>query len=478
MPSKSKAQQRFMGMVHGVQKGTVDPDDVSDKVKKAAKGMSKKSAKTYASTKHKGLPNKVKKENEMSEIEKFREYIRAEIVDILNEEEGKRKIYVLPGKEAPKGKKVHKGPRGGTFFYGTDKEKQDYEAGEEEPMQEPEEEPIDSPEEEPVEEPVAEPEQEPSDVAMEPAEQWLNRYTDEYQGNIDEKTAAEFVYDNWEEITGVPYDPEEHGGKFPNEVYDFMEIAGLDFDDFAEEFQNYAEGEIDRFGGYEDDDNEPPEGFEGNRDDVDWSGPMVRDFFDQGYDKNDEDAMQFAIENWDQLEDTSFAEWDPDFGLPPGVQEFIDSLGLDVDNVEELIQQERRYDMDQEDDSEWEEPWDDGSTGDIEEPEDDEEYGGDEVPPGDDEEDYWDSEHGGKYYTDDEEDDEEDTVTDDDLNDLPEGETFKITDDRGTDSYYKRVGTNSKGYATFKEVDPKTGKTRGRETALHSSFIKSIKAVK
>ena len=49
----SKAQQKFMGMVHATQKGEKAP---SKAVAKAAKGMSKKAAKDYASTKHKGLP--------------------------------------------------------------------------------------------------------------------------------------------------------------------------------------------------------------------------------------------------------------------------------------------------------------------------------------------------------------------------------------------------------------------------------------
>jgi hypothetical protein len=62
MPAKSKAQQRFMGMVHGLQKGTINPSDVSNAVKKVAKTMKKKSAKDYASTKHTGKPEKV---NEM-----------------------------------------------------------------------------------------------------------------------------------------------------------------------------------------------------------------------------------------------------------------------------------------------------------------------------------------------------------------------------------------------------------------------------
>ena len=58
MPAQSKAQQRFMGMVHAVQKG--DMEAPSKEVEKAADSMSDKDAKDFASTKHKGLPDKVK----------------------------------------------------------------------------------------------------------------------------------------------------------------------------------------------------------------------------------------------------------------------------------------------------------------------------------------------------------------------------------------------------------------------------------
>ena len=51
--AKSKAQQKFMGMVHAAQKGE---KPASKEVAKAAKGMSKKAAKDFAKTKHKGLP--------------------------------------------------------------------------------------------------------------------------------------------------------------------------------------------------------------------------------------------------------------------------------------------------------------------------------------------------------------------------------------------------------------------------------------
>ncbi len=57
--SKSKSQQRFMGMVHALQKGEISPSDVGSSVEKAAASMSDKDAEDFASTKHKGLPEKV-----------------------------------------------------------------------------------------------------------------------------------------------------------------------------------------------------------------------------------------------------------------------------------------------------------------------------------------------------------------------------------------------------------------------------------
>ena len=42
MPSKSKAQQRFMGLVHAYKKGDVPASKVRKSVKDASKSMSKK----------------------------------------------------------------------------------------------------------------------------------------------------------------------------------------------------------------------------------------------------------------------------------------------------------------------------------------------------------------------------------------------------------------------------------------------------
>jgi hypothetical protein len=53
----SKKQQKFMGMVHAAQKGE---KPASKEVAKVAKDMGKKDARDFASTKHKGLPEKKK----------------------------------------------------------------------------------------------------------------------------------------------------------------------------------------------------------------------------------------------------------------------------------------------------------------------------------------------------------------------------------------------------------------------------------
>jgi hypothetical protein len=80
MPSKSKSQQRFMGMVHAYKKGELK--NASADVKKAAKSMSKKDTKDFASTKHKGKPEKVKQET------KVRSLIRKMVREMMAEDFG------------------------------------------------------------------------------------------------------------------------------------------------------------------------------------------------------------------------------------------------------------------------------------------------------------------------------------------------------------------------------------------------------
>ena len=56
MPALSKKQQRFFGIVRAIQKGEQTP--TTPETAKAAADMKKTDVKKFASTKHKGLPNK------------------------------------------------------------------------------------------------------------------------------------------------------------------------------------------------------------------------------------------------------------------------------------------------------------------------------------------------------------------------------------------------------------------------------------
>ena len=78
MPSVSKQQQKFFGVVKAMQKGDTPK---KGKAGKAAKSMSKDDVDDFASTKHKGLPKKAKKEM------KVRELIKKLVREIMTEEQ-------------------------------------------------------------------------------------------------------------------------------------------------------------------------------------------------------------------------------------------------------------------------------------------------------------------------------------------------------------------------------------------------------
>ena len=63
MPSKSKTQQRLMGLAYAYKTGDVKAKDLNpeyaDEIKKLAKSMTEKQLKDFAKTKHKNLPEKV-----------------------------------------------------------------------------------------------------------------------------------------------------------------------------------------------------------------------------------------------------------------------------------------------------------------------------------------------------------------------------------------------------------------------------------
>jgi hypothetical protein len=80
MPAKSKQQQKFFGVVKSMQAGDTPKKGEAGKV---AKDMSKKEVDKYASTKHKGLPKKVKQET--MKKSKLKEIIREEFFKALEE---------------------------------------------------------------------------------------------------------------------------------------------------------------------------------------------------------------------------------------------------------------------------------------------------------------------------------------------------------------------------------------------------------
>ena len=74
MPASSKAQQRFFGVVKAMQKGDKPKKGEAGKI---AKQMSKKDVDKYASTKHKGKPEKVKREMKVRNL--IKKMVREEL---------------------------------------------------------------------------------------------------------------------------------------------------------------------------------------------------------------------------------------------------------------------------------------------------------------------------------------------------------------------------------------------------------------
>jgi len=89
--SVSQQQQKFMGMVHAVQKGEMDAP--SPEVAKAAKTMKKKDVKDFAKTKHKGLP--VKKEEK--DFFRFRSDMKTKFDEARQMKDPKKDSMVTKG---------------------------------------------------------------------------------------------------------------------------------------------------------------------------------------------------------------------------------------------------------------------------------------------------------------------------------------------------------------------------------------------
>jgi len=86
MPSTSKKQQKYFGMVKALKDGKLDTNkldaEFANKIKKTAAKMSTADVKDFAETKHEGLPEKVKPKKE-NKIARFDDFEINEAVEIL-----------------------------------------------------------------------------------------------------------------------------------------------------------------------------------------------------------------------------------------------------------------------------------------------------------------------------------------------------------------------------------------------------------
>jgi hypothetical protein len=94
MPAQSKAQQRFMGMVHAAQKGETP---ASADVAKVAKDIDPEDAKAFASTKHKGLPT----HKETISKERLKELVKEVMVEEAEYQTFFKKALEKAGKSIP-----------------------------------------------------------------------------------------------------------------------------------------------------------------------------------------------------------------------------------------------------------------------------------------------------------------------------------------------------------------------------------------
>ena len=87
MPAQSKSQQRFFGVVKAMQKGDIPKKGKAGKI---AKQMTKKDVDDFASTKHKGKPEKVKREMKVRNL--IKKMVREELAQMDEKVTGQYKV--------------------------------------------------------------------------------------------------------------------------------------------------------------------------------------------------------------------------------------------------------------------------------------------------------------------------------------------------------------------------------------------------
>ena len=89
----SKQQQKLMGLALAYKRGDVPDSEVSDTVKDLAKSMSTKELEDFASTKHKGLPQKVDEAKDPGEYDNEGEMAKNQLQSILRDAEHMIKMF-------------------------------------------------------------------------------------------------------------------------------------------------------------------------------------------------------------------------------------------------------------------------------------------------------------------------------------------------------------------------------------------------
>ena len=109
MPAQSKSQQKLMGIVRAIQTGDADPEEFSKGAQQMAKDMKPSDVKDFASTSHKGLPDK--KEEEIKKLkERIRTLIREKNLKEMNVT-GNVQGYYTPGAFGKPGNEKKKAKR-------------------------------------------------------------------------------------------------------------------------------------------------------------------------------------------------------------------------------------------------------------------------------------------------------------------------------------------------------------------------------
>jgi hypothetical protein len=85
---------------------------------------------------------------------------------------------------------------------------------------------------------------------------FVKKFKQENEGDYSAYDAANFVDDNWKEMTGLTNRDKDAEGHFPSEVESFLYELDIDYDDFCQDWGSVREGAEDWEEDDEDEDDE------------------------------------------------------------------------------------------------------------------------------------------------------------------------------------------------------------------------------